>query len=149
MARQKLTLDQLAQRLEQMASVQGVRAGIGTEDAESAAILRALEFGSISGEKPWPHAGPQTVLAVDQETGAQVVVSAKSPHGFLRSLAPEIMDRLRGAVVQPANWFEPEEAQGHLRESLRTVAAEALAQARAAIPSSSQKIRNNLVLIHE
>ena len=81
MARRILTLNELPALLSAMGQVTGRKASIGVTDPAVARYARVLEYGSIAGQKPWPHPGAKTVLAQDQDTGAAVVVTAQAPQG--------------------------------------------------------------------
>lgn len=101
MPARELTLEELGQRLEALAQLASKRAGVGVADPEAAGYARVLEFGSLAGRLPWSKPGPRTVLAIDPETGAQVVVSAQAPQGFIRVRAPEFLEALRLRLTTP------------------------------------------------
>lgn len=146
MARLKLTLAELLARFQSAAAVAGASAALGTDDVETGAYARVLEYGSITGKQPWPRPGARTVLAVDPETGAQVVVSAQAPAGYIRVRAPHFAallgERLPGAV----DWLDGAAIEQQIRAAVRTAAAEALQQLRAAAPVASGRLRESLVM---
>lgn len=149
MAAQRLTLDELADRLDALARLAPKRASIGVGDPDAARYARVLEFGSIAGQPPWPTPGPRTVLAVDPETGAQVVVSAQAPQGFVRVRAPEFLEALRARLTAPTDWFDAVAAEEHVTRSVQDAAAEVLTSLRAAVPRDSGRLAESLTLVNE
>lgn len=147
MAERSLTLDDLQERLEEIAGIAKARAAIGVTDPEAAAYVRALEYGSITGQPPWPHPGPRTLLAVDPESGAQVVVSAQAPQGFIRVRAPGFLDRLLAELSQPADWLDAETVQAHVQQAVQRAALMALEELRTAAPHDSGRLSESLALL--
>ncbi|MBI3484645.1 MAG: hypothetical protein HY012_05775, partial [Acidobacteria bacterium] len=121
-----ISLDELGARFEKIASVAERTTAIGVADAQAGAYARVIEYGSIAGQRPWPHPGEGTVAAVNPETGAQVVVSAQAPQGFIRVRAPEFLNQLREAVAGPADWLDAQELDQHFASALQSAAAHAL-----------------------
>jgi len=149
MAERELTLDMLQQSFEEIAEVPSARAAIGVSDPEAAPYVRALEYGSIAGQPPWPHPGPRTLLAVDPESGAQVVVSAQAPQGFIRVRAPELLDHLLAELAQPADWFDAAAVEVHVQQAVGRAALAALEELRTAAPRDSGRLSQSLTLIPE
>ncbi len=139
-----LSIDELGRRFEQMDSISDRTAAIGVTDAATAAYARVLEYGSIAGQRPWPHPGEHTVAAVDPETGAQVVVSSRAPQGFIRVHAPEFMNQLRNAIAAPADWLDAESLNGHFAAAVQSITARALEEMRAAVPRDSGRLSQSL-----
>ena len=146
MPARRLSLDELGSRFEQMASVSDRTAAIGTTDAKAAAYARVLEYGSVAGQRPWPHPGERTVAAMDPETGAQVVVSAQAPQGFIRVRAPEFLDQLREAIASPANWLDAEDLEQHFTSALQFATMQALENIRDAVPRDSGHLGQSLTI---
>ena len=144
---QTLTLDELGDRFAQLASVADRSAGIGVSDPQVAAYARVLEYGSIAGERPWPHPGAHTVAAVDPESGAQVVVSSQAPQGFIRVRAPEFMNQLRNAIAAPTDWLDADSLHGHFAAAVQSITARALEEMRAAVPRDSGRLAQSLTMI--
>ena len=144
----RLSLDELGARFEKIASVAGRSAGIGVADSQAAAYARVLEYGSIAGQRPWPHPGERTVAAVDPETGAQVVVSAQAPQGFIRVRAPEFLNQLREAIAGPADWLDAKKLEQHFASSLQSATAHALEEMRTAVPRESGKLAQSLTIVN-
>lgn len=142
-----MTLEQLQNLLAQMSRVVGAGAGISVRDAQTARVARVLEFGSVAGHAPWPHPGKRTVLAIDPETGTQVVVSAQAPQGFIRAQAAGFLDNLRAGLSQPANWLDAADAQERLDQAMRTAAEGAVARMRAAAPRDSGRFAESLQVV--
>lgn len=149
MAAQRLTLDELAERLDALAQLAPKRAGIGVSDPEAARYARVLEFGSIAGQPPWPAPGPRTVRAIDPETGAQVVVSAQAPQGFIRVRVPEFLEALRARLAAPADWLDAAAAEDHLTRCVQDAAVETLETLRASVPRDSGQLAESLTLVTE
>jgi hypothetical protein len=143
-----LNLDELGRRFSEMASVSDRTAAIGVTDAETAAYARVLEYGSVAGQRPWPHPGERTVAAVDPETGSQVVVSAQAPQGFIRMRAPEFLDQLREAISGPANWLDADELNQHFASAIQSATAQALEQMRDTVPRDSGRLAQSLTLVN-
>jgi hypothetical protein len=148
MPAQTITLDELDDRFEQLSSVADRSASIGVADAQAAAYARVLEYGSVTGQRPWPHPGERTVAAVDPETGAQVVVSAQAPQGFIRLRAPEFMNQLRSAIAAPADWLDAESLNGHFAAAVQSITARALEEMRAAAPRDSGRLAQSLTIVN-
>ena len=147
MPTKNISLDELSNRFDEMASVADRTTSIGVTDAKAAAYTRTLEYGSVAGKRPWPHAGERTVAAVDPETGAQVVVSAQAPKGFVRVRAPEFLSKLREAVDGPANWLDASELNQHFDSALRSAAGQALEEMGAAVPRDSGRFAQSLTIL--
>jgi len=139
-----LTLDEFESVLDELAGMEGASAAIGTSDEEAGRIARVLEYGSVFGEKPWPAPGPRTTLAVDPETGDEVVVSTQAPQGFIRVQAPVMVNLLRDALARPADWLDAAAAQQQIAEAVREAADAALAEIRAAVPRDSGRLADSL-----
>jgi hypothetical protein len=54
----------------------------------------SLEYGSQEGKKPWPHAGPRTVV-----TGGRIY-SSQAPDGILSPMLPTIMSEAAKTVYR-------------------------------------------------
>lgn len=143
----RFTLGELHQRFEAMASVAGARAAIGIRDPEVAAYARALEYGSLAGQWPWPSPGPRTTLAIDPETGAHVVVSAQAPQGFVRVQAPAFADVVAHELTVPADWLDAGAAQPHIANALHRAAQDVLQRLQEAAPRSSGRLAENLQVL--
>ena len=143
-----ISLNELSDRFEQLSSVGDHSAGIGVADASVAAYARVLEYGSIAGQRPWPHPGEGTVAAIDPDTGAQVVVSAKAPNGFIRVQAPEFLNQLRETVAGRADWLNPRELDRNFGLSVQSVAELALEKMRAALPRDSGRLAQGLTIVN-
>jgi hypothetical protein len=146
MARLKLTLGELLARFEGAASVEGATFVLGTSDAQAGALARVLEYGSVAGQPPWPGPGPRTVLAVNPETGAQVVVSAQAPQGYIRVRVPHFVALLRGHLPGPIDWLDAAAMEAHVREAGRAAAADALETLRSGVPADSGRLRDSLTM---
>ena len=144
-----MTLEQFAAQLEQVTQIRDAGSGIGVADPEAAAYARVLEYGSIVGQPPWPHPGARTVLAVDPETGAQVVVSAQAPQGFIRVSAPDFLNALRSELAEPADWLNPDDAQSRIGQAVRAAAESALETLRAGAPHDSGRLSQSLEIVAE
>jgi hypothetical protein len=142
-----MTLEELGDRFDALASLADRSAGIGVSDAQAASYVRALEFGSVAGERPWPQPGEHTVAAVDPETGAQVVVSTQAPQGFIRVHAPEFMNQLRSAIAAPTDWLDADSLNGHFAAAVQSITARALEEMRAAVPRDSGRVAQSLTVI--
>jgi hypothetical protein len=139
-----MSLEQLATLFDELAKLRSAEGGIGVADEQAARVAHVLEFGSIVGQRPWPQPGARTVLAVDPETGAHVVVSAQAPQGFIRIQVPNFLERLRDELAQPADWLEADELQARLEEAVRRTTQEVLEQVRATAPRDSGRLRESL-----
>lgn len=146
MARLKLTLEELLTRFDHAAAVEGAGAALGTNDPEAGAYARVLEYGSVAGRPPWPSPGPRTVLAVNPETGAQVVVSAQAPQGYIRVRAPHFVALLRAHLPGPMDWLDAAAIEAHVREAARAAAADALEAMRSGVPADSGRLRESLTM---
>jgi hypothetical protein len=144
-----MTFDELGERFDALASLANRSAGIGVADAQAAAYARVLEYGSVAGQRPWPHPGERTVAAVDPETGAQVVVSARAPQGFIRVHAPEFMNQLRNAIAAPTDWLDAQSLSGHFAAAVQSITARALEEMRAGVPRDSGRLAQSLTLVNE
>ena len=149
MPARKLSLDELGARFEQIASVAGRSAGIGVTDAQAASYARVLEYGSIAGQRPWPHPGERTVAAVNPETGAQVVVSAQAPNGFIRVQAPEFLNQLRDAIAGRTDWLNAGELDRNFGMAVQSAAAHALEVMRGAVPRESGRLAQSLTIVNQ
>jgi hypothetical protein len=144
---QTISLEELSDLFEEMASVSNRIAGVGVTDSHVAAYARALEYGSVAGQRPWPHPGERTVAGVDPETGAEVVVSVQAPQGFIRMRASSFLERLREAVAGPTNWLDAEQVDQHFSTAVQTAAAQVLEDLRAAVPRDSGRLAASLTII--
>jgi hypothetical protein len=142
-----LSLEQFAERLDALAEISSVEIFIAVADAKAARYARALEFGSVSGEKPWPAPGPRTVTAVNPDTGEQVVVSAQAPQGFVRVRAAEFRSALVDEMLRAADWLDAAALNAHLADALRRSAAAALDELRRAAPRNSGRFAASLALV--
>ncbi len=95
--------------------------------------MRALEYGSVAGERPWPRPGPKTTLAVDPETGEQVVVSLRAPQGIFRAHATEFAESLLAELRQQISWLDKEQVNQRLARAVRATAEDALEKARQSV----------------
>jgi hypothetical protein len=145
----KLSLDELGARFEKIASLVDCTAAIGVADAQAAAYARVLEYGSIAGQRPWPHPGEITVAAVDPETGEAVVVSTQAPQGFIRVRAPEFLDRLRESIAGQADWLDAKKLDRNFSSAVQSAAAHALEEMRAAVPRKSGRLAQSLTIVDE
>lgn len=143
----RFTLGELHQRFESMASVAGARAAIGIRDPEVAAYARALEYGSLSGQRPWPAPGPRTTLAVDPETGARVVLSAQAPQGFVRVQAAAFADVISHALKAPTDWLNAGAAQSCIASAVQLAAQDALQGLREVVPKDSRRLAESLQVL--
>ncbi len=143
-----ITLDKLTNVFDEMTLVADRSAAIGVTDAQAAAYARVLEYGSVAGQRPWPHPGEHTVAAVDPETGAQVVVSARAPQGFIRVRTSEFLEQLREAVAGPANWLDARELDRHFTSAVQTATSQALENLRNAAPRASGRLAQSLTIMN-
>lgn len=146
MARLMLTLEELLARFDGITAAEGAGAVLGTNDAQAGVYARVLEYGSITGRPPWPRPGPRTVLAVNPDSGAQVVVSAQAPQGYIRVRAPYFAGLLRAHLDGPIDWLEASAIEEHLREAVRAAAAEALEALRSGAPAHAGRLRESLTM---
>ncbi len=146
---QTLTLEELRSRFQNLASVAAAQTAIGVLDPEAARYARALEYGSIAGGRPWPTAGPRTTVAVDPDTGAQVVVSTQAPQGFIRVRATHFLALVGRALQAPADWLDGDAVQSHIVEALQRAAQEALEGLRASAPRDSGRLAESLGILSE
>ncbi|MBI1750465.1 MAG: hypothetical protein HY234_03695 [Acidobacteria bacterium] len=144
-----ISLSELSARFEELASLETRTAAIGVDNPGAAAYARVIEYGSVAGQRPWPHSGGRTVSAVDSESGAQVIVSAHAPQGFIRVHAPEFLAQLRDAVARPANWLNAEDLDRHFAAALQSAAAHSLEEMRAAVPHHSGQLAQSLTIASE
>jgi hypothetical protein len=149
MTARTISLNELSDRFERLSSVGDRSAGIGVVDASVAAYARALEYGSITGQRPWPHTGERTVTAVDPDTGAQVVVSAQAPQGFIRVRAPEFLNQLREQISGQADWLDAKKLDQNFGSAVQSTAARALEEMRAAVPRDSGQLARNLTIVNK
>jgi hypothetical protein len=143
------SLDELGARFDEMASLVDRTAGIGVADAQTAAYARVLEYGSVAGQRPWPHPGEHTVTAVNPETGAQVVVSAQAPQGFIRVQAPDFLNRLREQISGRADWLDAKKLDRNFSLAVQSAAAHALEVMRSAVPRESGRLAQSLTIVNE
>jgi hypothetical protein len=144
-----LSLDELGARFDRIASLADRSAAIGVADTQIAAYARVLEYGSIAGQRPWPHPGERTVAAVDPESGAQVVVSALAPQGFIRVRAPEFLNQLREAIAGQSDWLDAKKLDRNFSSAVQSAAAHALEEMRAAVPRESGRLAQSLTIVNE
>ena len=149
MAAPRLSLDELGARFEKIASVASRSAGIGVTDAQAGAYARVLEYGSVAGQRPWPHPGEHTVTAIDPDSGAQVVVSAQAPQGFIRVRAPEFLNQLREQIAGQADWLDGKKLDQNFGAAVQSAAAHALEVMRAAVPRESGRLAQSLTIVNE
>ena len=142
-----MSLEDLAERLEALSSVASQSAAITVTDPKAAQYSRALEYGSIAGHKPWPHPGPRTVLTVDPETGAQVVISAQAPQGLIRVRAAQFLDFLFAATTQPMDWLDARAVEVHLKDAVSRAAQLAVEELRSAAPRDSGTFAQSLSVV--
>jgi hypothetical protein len=140
------TIAEFAERLRELESIGSRSIAIGTADAQAGAVARALEFGSIAGQRPWPHSGPKTTVAIDVETGAQVVVSVQAPQGFIRIRRSRFLESLRQALAGAPDWLDVGEVNAHLEARLRETAEQILAELRPAVPKDSGRLAQSLTI---
>jgi hypothetical protein len=144
----KLSFDQLADQFEALAAIPAPpAAAIGVDDADAARYVRALEFGSVAGERPWPRPGPRTTLAVNPQTGEQVVVSAQAPQGFIRPSLTQFIEAMVREIVRPVNWLNAGEIEAHLADALRRSAESALATLKQSAPRDSGRLADSLRVV--
>ncbi len=140
-----LSIEDLARQLRDAATVQSRSAVIGAADAESGIIARVLEFGSIAGEPPWPRPGPRTTLALDPDTGAQVVVSLRLPHGVIRLQRPQMLQVLLDSLRGSAGWLDAQRIEPDLDRNLGRAGEEIAAQLRGALAGISGRVAGSIV----
>ena len=143
-----ISLDELSDRFGQLVSVGDRSVGIGIADASVAAYARVLEYGSIAGQRPWAHPGERTVAAVNPETGAQVVVSAQAPQGFIRVRVPEFLNQLREQIANQSDWLNAGELDRNLGLAIQSVAAQAQEDLRAVLPRDSGRLAQSLTIVN-
>lgn len=143
-----LSPEDLGDRFDRLASVSDRSAGIGVVDPRAAALARVFEFGSIAGQRPWPQPGERTVAAVNPETGAQVVVSAQAPNGFIRVQAPEFLHQLREQISGQADWLNAGELDRNFSLAVQSVAEQTLEKLRAALPRDSGRLAQSLTIVN-
>jgi hypothetical protein len=143
------SLDELGARFDEIASLVDRTVAIGVADAQAAAYAHVLEYGSIAGQRPWPHAAKNSVPAIDPETGAQVVVSAKAPQGFIRVRAPEFLNQLREAIAGQPDWLDAKKLDRNFSSAVQSAAAHALEEMRAAVPRESGRLAQSLTIVNE
>lgn len=144
-----LSLEELLDRLEAVAVVNPASAAIGVRDPEVARYARALEYGSIAGQPPWPRPGARTTVGVDPETGVQVVVSAQAPQGFIRVQAPQFPALVAEALAAPADWLDGTKVQLHLQRAVKQASEVALERLRAVVPRDSGRLAQSLEALTE
>ena len=144
-----LTLSDLTKRFEELAGALPSATSIGVTDSEVSRYARAIEFGSLFGERPWPHPGPRTTLAVDPGSGAQVVVSAEAPHGFIRVQASSLVEVLRDGMSGPANWLNADDVNARISAAVRQAGEAALEHLRAALPDRFARLKQSLAVLAE
>ena len=147
MAERTLTLNELPDLLDAMGQVTGKEVRIGIGDPTVSRYVRALEYGSIEGQKPWPHPGPKTVLARDPGTGAAVVVTAQAPQGFIRVNVSAFFQELSNRVAGPTDWLDPGETTKHVAGACEAAAQAALERLRQAIPAERGRVRESLRVV--
>jgi hypothetical protein len=147
MATRELTFEELQGQFEALSQIPSKHSGIGVADPAAARYSRVLEYGSIAGQPPWPTPGRRTALAIDPETGAQVVVSAQAPQGFIRVRVPEFLEALRARLAAPADWLDAATAEDHLVRSVQDAAAVALESLRGSVPRDSGRLAESLTLV--
>jgi hypothetical protein len=149
MPAQALTLSDLGKEFDELAGALPSAISIGVTDPEVSRYVRAVEFGSLLGERPWPHPGPRTTLAVDPESGAQVVVSAEAPHGFIRVQASSFLEELRRGMSGRTNWLNVSEVNDRISASVRQAGEAALERLRAALPDQFTRLKQSLAVLTE
>jgi hypothetical protein len=149
MAETTFILEDLLDRLEEIAMAASQSRAIGVRDPEVARYARALEYGSVAGQRPWPAPGSRTTLAVDPETGAQIVVSVQAPRGFIRIQAPAFSADLIEKMRRSADWLDAAGIEAHLQAAIREAATAALARIRAAAPRDSGQLADALEVLPE
>lgn len=147
MPRRELTIADLQERVEAVSHVAGEQIAIGVEEPEVARYARVLEYGSVVGQPPWPSPGPRTTLAVDPESGTTVVVSAKAPHGFLRTQAPAFSALLADRLAAAEDWLDREALQAHITRATGEAAQATLARILASVPRNSGRLAASLVVL--
>jgi hypothetical protein len=149
MAQEALSLEQLQDRFGKLAELPGQGTAIGTRDAEAGLILRVLEFGSMAGQRPWPRPGPRTVAAVDPETGAEVIVTAQAPQGFIRVQTRTFAEWLQKELQRPANWLDFGAVHALVQSAVKTAATAALERLKNAVPGASGTLPESLIILDE
>jgi hypothetical protein len=147
MAARKLTLEELPELFGRLRDIAAREARIGVRDPEVSDYVRVLEYGSLAGQRPWPHAGPRTVLVVDPHSGVQLVVTAQSPQGFIRVLVPTFVEHLHNALGEPADWLDNAAVQEHVGQAVRAAAGWSLEEIRAGAPEDSGCLRESLTIL--
>ena len=149
MPAQKLSLYELGARFDQIASLVHRTAAVGVTDDQAATYARVLEYGSVAGQRPWPHPGELTVAAVDPRTGTQVVVSARAPQGFIRVRVPEFLNQLREAIAGHADWLDAKKLDRNFSSAVQSAAAHALEVMRGAVPRESGRLAQSLTIVNK
>jgi hypothetical protein len=144
MPEESITLDELGAAFESLAKLASRHAAIGIADAEVAQYARAVEYGSVAGQRPWPSPGPRTTLAVDPEGGEQVVVALAAPHGFVRMNTGAIAGALTEELQAPADWLDGEAVAQHLGDVVRRAALRSLERLRQAAPRDTGRLAESL-----
>lgn len=146
MPRETLTLDTLLARFAQLADLPPTDAAIVCDDPQAARYARVLEYGAVAGQPPWPRPGPRTTLALDPETGAQVVVSAQAPQGFIRIRVPQFRDALLAELSRPTDWLDSSAVREHIASSLQAAAQAAVEDLRVSAPRDSGRLARSLAV---
>lgn len=144
-----ISFEELAKRLEAVAEVAGAQGAISVLDPQVARYARVLEYGSVAGQRPWPRPGPRTTLAVDPESGAQVVVSVQAPQGFIRSQAPQFASLLAEELRAPADWLDAEAVSSHVARAMGQSLARAAEAVRAAVPRESGRLAESIEVLSQ
>ncbi len=139
-----MTLEELQGRFDRMANLKRAAVSIEATNADTGKVIRVLEFGSVSGQSPWPHPGPKTVLAVNPDTGAQIVVSAKMPTGFVRMQAKSFVSQLKNTLAGGNDWLDATTTNEHLDRALEAAGNSTLAALRHLLSQTSSRIRDAL-----
>lgn len=147
MPSEQLTFEELSSVFDALAEVAGARASIGVTDAEIGRYARLVEYGSVAGERPWPQPGPRTTLAVNPETGEEVIVSAQAQQGFIRANAAAILQNLTEELRRVANWLGASTLGPELELSVRNAAQQAVVLLRAAAPRDTGALGESLQVV--
>ena len=143
MANRSLTVEELDNLFAEMERIEGAGSEIGIAP-ELAQRLYALEFGSVAGQRPWPRAGERTLRAIDPESGAQVIVSAQAPQGFIRIHAQDFAADVANELSRPTDWLDAGQTEEHLARAARAATEHALETIRDSVPRDSGELAASL-----
>lgn len=144
MRSEHLSFEDLSSMFAALAEIDGSRTGIGVTDTETGRYARVVEYGSVAGQRPWPQSGPRTTLAINPETGEEVVVSAQAPLGFIRVNTPAIMQTLTEELQHMTSWLDADALGQELDGTVREAARNAVDLLRTSAPRDTGKLADSL-----